>query len=124
MSDRIAVMNAGRIEQIGTPTEIYDRPRTRFVADFIGEINLIERPGGKALAVRPEKIVLGAPGAVLDGTIDSASFLGGQTLYRVALSDGRQMLVKETNAGERPVRSVGDKVGLAWAAADGVELEA
>jgi ABC-type Fe3+/spermidine/putrescine transport system ATPase subunit len=124
MSDRIAVMNAGRIEQIGTPTEIYDRPKTRFVADFIGEINLIERQGGKALAVRPEKIVLGAPGAVLDGTIDSASFLGGQTLYRVALADGRQMLVKETNAGERPVRSVGDKVGLAWAAADGVELEA
>jgi ABC-type Fe3+/spermidine/putrescine transport system ATPase subunit len=124
MSDRIAVMNAGRIEQIGTPTEIYDRPKTRFVADFIGEINLIERSGGKALAVRPEKIVLGAPGAVLDGTIDSASFLGGQTLYRVALADGRQMLVKETNAGERPVRSVGDKVGLAWAAADGVELEA
>ncbi|MBL8571371.1 MAG: ABC transporter ATP-binding protein [Phreatobacter sp.] len=124
MSDRIAVMNAGRIEQIGTPTEIYDRPKTRFVADFIGEINLIERPGGKALAVRPEKIVLGAPGAVLDGTIDSASFLGGQTLYRVALADGRQMLVKETNAGERPVRSVGDRVGLAWAAADGVELEA
>ena len=42
MSDRIAVMNAGRIEQIGAPPEIYDRPRTRFVADFIGEINLFE----------------------------------------------------------------------------------
>ena len=42
VSDRIAVMNAGRIEQIGTPSEIYNRPRTRFVADFIGEINLFE----------------------------------------------------------------------------------
>ena len=124
MSDRIAVMNAGRIEQVGTPTEIYDRPRTRFVADFIGEINLIDRPGRPTLAVRPEKIAIGAPGSTLDGTIASASFLGGQTLYRVALADGRQMLVKETNTGERPVRSAGDRVGLTWAAGDAVELEA
>jgi ABC-type Fe3+/spermidine/putrescine transport system ATPase subunit len=124
MSDRIAVMNAGRIEQVGAPNEIYDRPRTRFVADFIGEINLIDRPGRPTLAVRPEKIALGTPGAVLDGNITSASFLGGQTLYRIALADGRQMLVKETNAGERPVRNVGDRVGLAWAPGDAVELEA
>jgi putative spermidine/putrescine transport system ATP-binding protein len=124
MSDRIAVMNAGRIEQIGTPEDIYDRPRTRFVADFIGEINLIDRPGARTLALRPEKIALGGPGAMLDGTIASLSFLGGQTLYRVALPDGRQMLVKETNAGERPVRGVGDAVGLSWSPADAVELEA
>ncbi|WP_439571977.1 ABC transporter ATP-binding protein [Phreatobacter sp.] len=124
MSDRIAVMNAGRIEQVGTPEEIYDRPRTRFVADFIGEINLIDRPGGRTLAVRPEKINLVAPGAMIDGTIASLSFLGGQTLYRVALADGRQMLVKETNAGGRPARATGDAVGLTWAPADAVELEA
>ena len=79
MSDRIAVMNAGRVEQVGAPTEIYERPRTRFVADFIGEINLFEgewrdgafvsngitlagagrvRSGGGAIAIRPERVRL------------------------------------------------------------------
>ena len=55
MSDRIAVMNHGRVEQVGAPTEIYERPRTRFVADFIGEINILQEPG-RARALRPEKI--------------------------------------------------------------------
>ncbi|MCR8546914.1 ABC transporter ATP-binding protein [Salipiger sp. P9] len=85
MSDRIAIMNGGRVEQIGTPSEIYNRPKTRFAADFIGDTNLlsgkvVERDGGKVLvvaedgfeipgadhhpggvvhaALRPEKIVL------------------------------------------------------------------
>src|SRR5262245_14505657 len=79
ISDRIAVMNAGRIEQVGSPSEIYTRPRTRFVADFIGEINLIEgewrdgafvsngkalpatggAPSGKGtIAIRPERLRL------------------------------------------------------------------
>ena len=57
MSDRIAVMNHGKVEQVGAPTEIYERPRTRFVADFIGEINILEEPG-RARALRPEKIRL------------------------------------------------------------------
>ena len=57
MSDRIAVMNKGRVEQVGSPTEIYERPRTRFVADFIGEINILEE-GGRLRALRPEKIRL------------------------------------------------------------------
>src|SRR5262245_23211076 len=64
--DRIAVMSKGKVEQIGSPTAIYERPRTRFVADFIGEINLLE--GARAL--RPEKIRLVAPAeARLAGTI-------------------------------------------------------
>ncbi len=57
MSDRIAVMNHGKVEQVGAPTEIYERPRTRFVADFIGEINILEE-AGRARALRPEKIRL------------------------------------------------------------------
>jgi putative spermidine/putrescine transport system ATP-binding protein len=123
MSDRIAVMNAGRIEQIGTPGEIYDRPRTRFVADFIGEINLMEEAGGRTIAVRPEKIVLGPPGAGLRGRVESANFLGGHTLYRIETADRRQMLAKETNIGDRPTRAVGDEVGLSWSATDAVSLE-
>ena len=123
MSDRIAVMNAGRIEQVGTPGEIYERPRTRFVADFIGEINLMEQGGGSAVAVRPEKIVLGPAGSGIRGRIESANFLGGHTLYRVVTTDRRQMLAKETNIGDRPTRRVGEEVGLSWSETDAVKLE-
>ncbi|HEX2887542.1 ABC transporter ATP-binding protein [Vineibacter terrae] len=146
MSDRIAVMNAGRVEQVGAPAEIYDRPRTRFVADFIGEINLFDGtwdggrfiagdgralpatmngagPGAGSVAVRPEKarIVAPAEGAVA-GRIESANFLGGQVLYRIAASGDRHMLAKETNMGAA-VRPVGTEVGLMWNEADAVVLE-
>ena len=57
MSDRIAVLNRGRIEQVGTPLEVYERPQTDFVAGFIGISNLIERDG-RHMTVRPEKILL------------------------------------------------------------------
>ena len=102
MSDRIAVMNHGRVEQVGAPTEIYERPRTRFVADFIGEINILEE-AGRARALRPEKIRLVPAGARVSGTVETANFLGGSTLYRVRTADGRSLLVRETHAGERAV---------------------
>jgi putative spermidine/putrescine transport system ATP-binding protein len=146
MSDRIAVMNDGRVEQVGTPTEIYDRPRTRFVAAFIGEINLFDgawegdrfvagdgralparrngvRGGSGAVAVRPEKARIVAPdqGAIA-GRIESANFLGGQVLYRIASSGDRHLLAKETNTGES-VRPVGAVVGLSWTDTDAVVLE-
>jgi putative spermidine/putrescine transport system ATP-binding protein len=123
MSDRIAVMNSGRIEQVGSPTEIYERPRTRFVADFIGEINLLEE-GGRARALRPEKIrLVAAAEARLAGVIETANFLGGATLYRVRV-DGRTLLAREAHAGERSPRGPGDPVGLLWNDADTVTLEA
>ena len=122
MSDRIAVMNQGRVEQVGASTEIYERPRTRFVADFIGEINLLEE-GGRARALRPEKIRLVAEGARVSGTVETANFLGGSTLLRVAAADGRSLLVRETHAGERASRKPGDAVGLAWNDQDTVLLE-
>jgi len=98
MSDRVAVMNGGRVEQIGTPIEIYDKPATRFVADFIGDTNLLHGPvtvtaegrlrmtvehglavdlpdgavraGVATAALRPEKIRLGSPGTLADGCAD------------------------------------------------------
>ena len=142
MADRIAVMNAGRIEQAGTPADIYGRPRTRFVADFIGEINLFAgewrdgafltasgralpatatgRTGRGTIAVRPERMRFAPEGeAVLSGAIESAAYLGGHVLYRVA-ADGAKLLVRETGAAARPV---GSAVGVAWSAADAVALE-
>jgi ABC-type Fe3+/spermidine/putrescine transport system ATPase subunit len=122
MSDRIAVMNRGRVEQVGAPTEIYESPRTRFVADFIGEINLLEEDG-KARALRPEKIRLVPPAdARLSGVIETANFLGGATLYRVQ-AGSRTWLARETHAGERSPRGPGDSVGLLWNDSDTVTLE-
>jgi putative spermidine/putrescine transport system ATP-binding protein len=141
MADRIAVMNAGRIDQAGTPADIYGRPRTRFVADFIGEINLFagawlggafrsasgaalpadgrDRAGPGTIAVRPERMrFVPAPEAVLSGTIESANFLGGHVLYRVSAGDAK-LLVRETGA----TRAVGTNVGVTWSAADAVALE-
>ncbi len=125
MSDRIAVMNGGKVEQVGAPTEIYERPRTRFVADFIGEINLIENGGTGTRALRPEKVqMVEAAEGRLAGTIETANFLGGATLYRVRDKDGRTLLARETHAGERSSRKPGDSVGLAWNDSDTVALEA
>src|ERR1700732_3059344 len=141
MADRIAVMNAGRIEPAGTPADVYGRPRTRFVADFIGEINLFSgawgdggfclasgaalpangsgRAGPGTIAVRPERMRFVPAGeAVLSGTIESANFLGGHVLYRVA-ADGARLLVRETGA----LRPVGANVGVTWSAVDAVALE-
>ena len=122
MSDRIAVMNKGRVEQVGSPAEIYEKPRTRFVADFIGEINILEE-GGRARALRPEKVRLVSDGARVSGTVETANFLGGSTLLRIAMGDGRSLLVRETHAGERPSRMPGDAVGLLWNDQDTVLLE-
>jgi putative spermidine/putrescine transport system ATP-binding protein len=124
MSDRIAVMNRGRIEQVGAPTEIYEKPRTRFVADFIGEINILD-DRGTPRALRPEKIKLVAPGeARAAGIVETANFLGGATLYRVRADDGRTLMARETHAGQRSPRRPGDAVGLMWNDADAVALEA
>jgi putative spermidine/putrescine transport system ATP-binding protein len=141
MSDRIAVMNAGRLEQAGTPAEIYDRPLTRFVAEFIGEINLIDgvlrdgrftlpdgravptpagAPGPATLALRPERARLVARGeGALDGTVADASFLGDQVIYTVE-AGGRRLFVKERNSGSGALRATGSPVGVAWTADAGV----
>jgi putative spermidine/putrescine transport system ATP-binding protein len=123
MSDRIAVMSRGRIEQVGSPAEIYERPRTRFVADFIGEINIFEE-SGRAWALRPEKIRFVPPaGARITGVVKTANFLGGSTLYRIDGGDGRAVLARETHGGERSPRGAGDAVGLAWNDTDTVLLD-
>ena len=123
MSDRIAVMNKGKVEQVGSPTEIYERPRTRFVADFIGEINIME-DAGVSRALRPEKIrLMPLDGARLAGKVETANYLGGSTLLRIRAGDGRSLLVRETHAGERASRAPGDPVGLGWNDQDTVLLE-
>jgi len=139
VSDRIAVMNAGRIDQVGSPSDIYNRPRTRFVSDFIGEINLFEgewrdgafvsngtvlpargeKSGRATIAIRPERMRLADNGA-LRGTIRTSTFVSGQMIYRVATADGHELIVKEADSGQP--RAVGAAVGIVWSPDDVVVL--
>ena len=119
MSDRLAVMNTGRIQQIGTPEEIYDDPANRFVADFIGEANLIPgsalgRNTAAVIAVRPERVALASPEAParLRGVVSSATFLGSDTLMEVAVASGRIRARIRGAARMAP----GTEVGLTWPA--------
>ncbi len=118
MSDRIAVMSAGRIQQLGTPREIYTHPRNRFVADFIGETNFLTASvavapstvagGGRialgapaasgtvTLAVRPEHIRLVAPDAdgALPATVGRSVYFGTDSHVHLRLSDGAEIVVR------------------------------
>jgi len=124
MSDRIAVLNQGHIEQVGPPMEVYERPLTEFVAGFIGVSNLIER-AGRQITVRPEKISLleddqqGPPGALVEsGQIRDVVYAGVLTRYIVDLDAGGQLVVARQNA-EAPVLSPdtrGRRVRIAWRA--------
>lgn len=128
MSDRLAVFNHGRIEQVGAPAEIYEHPQTAFVAGFVGVSNLCEGELAQRLAgtdqpfaIRPEKIVASAPSsAVADGHISvpgrvaSLTYLGSTTRYGIALDGGGMLTVVRQNSGNGGALSVGEAVGLSW----------
>ncbi len=123
MADRVAVFNEGRIAQIGTPAEVYDRPATRFVADFVGSSNVLPPAlthafGGPARwsSLRPEAIRLTAAGAEMraKGRVTALRYLGAGT--RVALETGGQEIAVLVPAGV-PVPEVGAIAGLNWDAA-------
>jgi spermidine/putrescine transport system ATP-binding protein len=151
MADRIAVMNEGVIEQLGTPFEIYRRPASRFVADFIGDANFLDvtiegdvailgdgtrvpceaagRHGPATLMVRPESLRLGdpagAPAGALRGRAVQASFLG--TRIRVAVETlAAQVPLMVALHGEDPSAIPADDADLAvwWAPADAIALDA
>jgi len=119
MSDRIAVFNHGRIEQIGAPEEVYDRPATEFVAGFVGTSNIVER-GGRRLCVRPERIAFAADGE--PATVDDVVFVGAFTRYLVSTEDGARLSVVQ-QAGPEPLAR-GAAVRLAWRDEDAFELRA
>ncbi|UCI09492.1 ABC transporter ATP-binding protein [Mesorhizobium sp. B1-1-8] len=108
MSDRIAVMNAGRIEQLDAPQPIYQRPRSRFVADFMGESNIVSaalvEPLGSApplegtLVIRAENLALereaaGDEGVVIKGRVAAHAFRGETWHLRLGVEGGRQLLL-------------------------------
>jgi len=131
MSDRIAIFNHGKIEQLGTPTELYERPQTRFVASFMGTSNVIEGALAQALtgspapfAVRPEKIRLLPPDSPIAeeectvvGTVETVTYLGSLTRYTVKVEGGHALIVVRQNDAPSTADIswvVGTPAQLAW----------
>ena len=131
MSDRLAVFNHGRIEQIGSPAEVYERPATPFVAGFVGTSNILSGEVAQRLAgasglftVRPEKIRLADAGAEVgtdeigaDGEIRSVAYLGSETRYVVTLDLGGSLVVTEQNlvtSSMEALAAQGRAVRLIW----------
>jgi spermidine/putrescine transport system ATP-binding protein len=141
MADRIAVMNHGRIEQLGTPTELYETPRTAFVAGFLGVSNLIPgtvsgsdtvrlrsgpevrvrsqalagRTGEVAVGIRPEKIELGQGQAnALDGTVVEQAYVGVSTQYIVETNCGRLTVYRQNASPGLNGAAPGQRLTLSW----------
>lgn len=139
MSDRLAVMAHGRVEQLGAPREVYERPRTAFVADFLGVSNLLRghavsrdaveiggvrlrvagdvpaRAGGVVrLTIRPERIRIHAPGTTgencVAATIERFVYLGSTTQVFVVLPGGERVQALVANSGEVDAYDVGAAV--------------
>jgi putative spermidine/putrescine transport system ATP-binding protein len=103
MSDRLAVMNDGRIEQLGVPVDVYERPANEFVAGFIGVSNLLERDG-RRFTIRPEKVTLTDPGAPVvpgrhaePGSVTDVIYLGSVTRYVIGLDSGETLIALRQN---------------------------
>ena len=137
MSDRVAVFNHGRIEQVDTPRNLYTRPATMFVADFVGTSNVMsgavaERISGSTqpFSIRPEHIRLlatptGDPLSVcVDAVVRDVQFHGASNRIRLALADGAELVASIGNAeaGDQPVPEVGTTVHAAWPRAAMVAL--
>ena len=117
MSDRVAVFNHGRIEQVGTPAEVYDQPATEFVAGFVGTSNILER-AGRRVCVRPERIAFAAEGE--PARVVDVIFVGAFTRYLVRTERGEHLSVVQQ--ADRPTVARGEQVRLAWNDEDAFEL--
>jgi putative spermidine/putrescine transport system ATP-binding protein len=129
MSDRIAVFSEGRIEQVGTPGEIYEHPANGFVAGFVGTSNTIVR-NGRTYMVRPEKIRMLAAGeedaTAVRGVVREVVYLGSVTRYVVETVQGETLVALRQNldtSAEKALAERGRAVRLAWRAQDASALD-
>ena len=147
MSDRIAVMHAGKVEQLGTPEELYERPTSRFVADFIGSTNLLTGevegdgrvrlssgelvrvahdglPSGTTIeiSIRPEAIgiVPRSTDGALAAVVEQAAYLGSTISYRLRTAGGLGLAVLTPKSGLR--FPVGSDVAVAWPSSEALVL--
>jgi putative spermidine/putrescine transport system ATP-binding protein len=131
MSDRIAVFNDGRVVQVGTPADVYERPATAFVAGFVGTSNLVHDEAARAITgsdeaftVRPEKIRIEQPGVEPTaneysalGTVRDVVYLGVVTRYIVTLEQGAELVVVQQNlttSSMEALEAKGRRVALVW----------
>lgn len=154
LSDRICLMHRGRIEQVGTPEELYFEPSTVFTADFIGESNLFsgtvidsttfrtstgrlvqiaDTRGAQlhdevTLLVRPEKITSHAVGCDtanhVSGTVETVSFVGGLTRITARASDGTEFVLKVVSTRSEAQARIGTAINMTWSPADSIVLTA
>jgi putative spermidine/putrescine transport system ATP-binding protein len=144
LSDRIAVFNAGRIEQIGSPAEVYEQPSTAFVAGFVGTSNLFETDAAELLmgsvgrfSVRPERMRIvddpddpDAPAVsgeecLARGSVAEVVYAGAQSRILVDLDGGPRVTVSRPNGEDRPLQSDHDRgrrVAVAWRREHAVKL--
>ena len=125
MSDRVVVMNAGRIEQIGVPREIYDTPATEWIASFIGDTNFIRR-NGQAVAVRPERLRVVEGGTGLPGTVVTTMVIGPAVQCVVRLDDGQEVLARQQRTGLRggiEALAEGERVSISWADEEALDFD-
>jgi spermidine/putrescine transport system ATP-binding protein len=119
MSDRIAVMRGGVFEQIGTPNEIYYRPKTSYVADFVGNAN-IYRKDGKAYAIRSENVLLNEAECQISAVVEEKSFVGGQLRIIFVLEDGQKIIASRLGMDYDMETGTTQKIG--WMPEHAVEV--
>ena len=118
MSSRIVVMRNGKIEQTGTPSEVYDTPKTAFVAEFVGGANLYN-DGKRLFAIRSEHVRLGV--GDYDGVVVENSFTAGLSKVKVRLKDGQE--ITSSHMGMNINLKIGDEISIGWDKNDMVEVQ-
>jgi iron(III) transport system ATP-binding protein len=142
ISDRICIMQGGRVHQVAAPLQVYSRPATLFVASFVGSMNVFERvPVGRGgevtigaathalpalagraeitLAMRPEDVILSAgekdagEGIPLDGAVDKVTYAGREAFYRLTCADGVRILAHVSRPDQGRLAAVGERLALA-----------
>ena len=131
MSDRIAVFNEGRVEQVGAPADVYERPASRFVTGFVGVSNLLERDG-RRFTIRPEKVRLLQSGEDDDGlhtergVVRDVAYAGMVTRYLVELDDGGELQVVRQNletSSAEALEQRGRAVKVGWRSDQAVAVQ-
>ncbi|MFL5296567.1 MAG: ABC transporter ATP-binding protein [Phenylobacterium sp.] len=125
VADRMAVMRDGAVAQVGAPREVYERPASRYVAEFIGEANLFPDGPGFRL-VRPERMTISAKAAhgALDVRVAEIAYFGDRTRYVVKTDAGKPLLVNRANADAPLALAVGDRAWVSYAPEAAVSVPA
>ena len=120
MSDRIVVMDKGVFQQVGTPDEVYNRPKNEFVARFVGNANIVPGPHGESLAIRTENILLDVPGGI-EAVVKDKSFAGGLMRIELVTTEGTEVVA--TRHGIDYAAEIGQTMTIGWEPQNAVVVE-